>query len=194
MTHLRRSSRSFSSRFPHPTSAPSGHLLPEKGGSIHASPFSCKGLPSAARRGWLSFSAAKPPPLCLPLWGKVLCREKRYPRIVAFPIGEGGPRQRWIGCSRIMAHLRRSLSLSFIPLPTSNLCPFGAPPSRGRREYPREPLLLEGAAERSEAGLVSFFGGEAVTFISDFNFSFVQSFRTRSRDGMPHTYYQRTNE
>ena len=28
------------------------------------------------------------------LWGK------RYSRIVAFPIGEGGPRQRWIGCSR----------------------------------------------------------------------------------------------
>ena len=27
-------------------------------------------------------------------------RENRYPRIVAFPIGEGGPRQRWIGCSR----------------------------------------------------------------------------------------------
>ena len=30
----------------------------------------------------------------LTLWGK------RYSRIVAFPIGEGGPRQRWIGCSR----------------------------------------------------------------------------------------------
>ena len=28
----------------------------------------------------------------LPL-GKALCREKRYPRIAAFPIGEGGPRQ-----------------------------------------------------------------------------------------------------
>ena len=27
-------------------------------------------------------------------------REKRYARIVAFPIGEGGPRQRWIGCFR----------------------------------------------------------------------------------------------
>ena len=31
----------------------------------------------------------------LTLWGK------RFSRIVAFPIGEGGPRQRWIGCSRI---------------------------------------------------------------------------------------------
>ena len=28
-------------------------------------------------------------------------REKRHSRFVAFPIGEGGPRQRWIGCSRI---------------------------------------------------------------------------------------------
>lgn len=41
-----------------------------------------------------------------------------------------------------------------------------------------QPLPLEGADERSEAGLVSFFGGEAVTFISDSNFLFVQSFRT----------------
>ena len=43
-----------------------------------------------------------------------------------------------------------------IPLPPSNLRPFGAPPSIGRREHPREPLPLEGAAERSEAGLASF--------------------------------------
>ena len=41
--------------------------------------------------------------------------------------------------------------------------PFGAPPSIGRREYPREPLPLEGAAERSEAGLASFLGGEAAS-------------------------------
>ena len=40
-------------RFPHPTSAPSGHLLPMEGGSVHASPFPWKGLPSSARRGWL---------------------------------------------------------------------------------------------------------------------------------------------
>ena len=44
-----------------------------------------------------------------------------------------------------------------------NLRPFGAPPSIGRREYPREPLPLEGAAERSEAGVASFFGGEAAS-------------------------------
>ena len=42
-------------RYPNPTSAPSGHLLPEEGGSVHASPFPWKGLPSAARRGWLPF-------------------------------------------------------------------------------------------------------------------------------------------
>ena len=43
------------SAFPPPTSAPSGHLLPKEGGSIHASPFPWKGLLSAARRGWLPF-------------------------------------------------------------------------------------------------------------------------------------------
>ena len=52
--------------------------------------------------------------------------------------------------------------VSGIPLSPSNLRPFGAPPSIGRRECPREPLPLEGAAERSEAGLASFFGGARV--------------------------------
>ncbi|GEM_PF-1408437 len=56
--------------------------------------------------------------------------------------------------------LRRISSLSFIPLSPSNLRPFGAPPSIGRRERPREPLPLEGAAERSEAGLASFFAAK----------------------------------
>ncbi len=46
--------------------------------------------------------------------------------------------------------------------PPSNLRPFGAPPSIGRREWPHEPLPLEGAAERSEAGLASFWGGARV--------------------------------
>ena len=64
-----------------PTSAPSGHLLPEEGGSVHASPFPWKGLPSAARRGWLPFL-------------------RRSRLLLAFPSREGGPRQRWIGCSR----------------------------------------------------------------------------------------------
>ena len=63
------------------------------------------------------------------------------------------------------AYLRRSSSLFFMPPSPSNLRPFGAPPSIGRRECPREPLPLEGAAERSEAGLASFFGGETATTI-----------------------------
>ena len=63
----------------------------------------------------------------------------------------------------LITDLRCISSLSFIPLPPSNLRPFGAPPSIGRRECPREPLPLEGAAERSEAGLASFFGGEAAS-------------------------------
>ena len=50
--------------------------------------------------------------------------------------------------------------VSGISLPPSNLRPFWAPPSIGRRECPREPLPLEGAAERSEAGLASFFAAK----------------------------------
>ena len=60
-------------RFPPPTSAPSGHLLPKEGGSIHASPFPWKGLLSAARRGWLPFL-------------------RRSRLLFTFPSGEGGPR------------------------------------------------------------------------------------------------------
>ena len=50
--------------------------------------------------------------------------------------------------------------MSGIPLSPSNLRPYGAPPSYGRRECPREPLPLEGAAEHSEAGLASFFAAK----------------------------------
>ena len=50
--------------------------------------------------------------------------------------------------------------VSGIALSPSNLRPFGAPPSIGRREYPRKPLPLEGAAERSEAGLAFFFAAK----------------------------------
>ena len=53
-----------------------------------------------------------------------------------------------------------TIFLSFIPLPPSNLRPFGAPPSIGRRECPREPLPLDGAAERSETGLAFFFAAK----------------------------------
>ena len=61
------------------------------------------------------------------------------------------------------AYLRRSFPLVFHTASPSNLRPFGAPPSIGRRECPREPLPLEGAAERSEAGLASFLDGEAAS-------------------------------
>ena len=57
----------------------------------------------------------------------------------------------------LIACLRCISPLFFIPPSPSNLRPFGAPPSIGRREYPRKPLPLEGAAERSEAGLALFF-------------------------------------
>ena len=58
-------------RFPHPTSAPSGHLLPEEGGSVHTSPFLWKGLPSAARRGWLSFLRRSRLLFAFPMQGKL---------------------------------------------------------------------------------------------------------------------------
>ena len=66
----------------------------------------------------------------------------------------------------LMAYLRQSPSLSFIPLFPSNLRPFGAPPSIGRRVYTRKPLPLEGAAERSEAGLASFLGRRSGAFVN----------------------------
>ena len=81
---------------------------------------------------------------------------RRSPLRFAFPLGECRPRNGARVLSQA-AHLRRSFPLFFIPLSPSNLRPFGAPPSIGRRECPREPLPLEGAAERSEAGLASFF-------------------------------------
>ena len=63
----------------------------------------------------------------------------------------------------LIVNLRCISSLSFIALSPSNLRPSGAPPSIGRRECLREPLPLEGAAERSEAGLASFWGGKAAS-------------------------------
>ncbi len=63
-----------------------------------------------------------------------------------------------------------------IPLSLSNLCPFGAPPSIGRREYPREPLPLEGAAERSEAGLASFLRPSRLLFAFPMGKGFVRRY------------------
>ena len=60
----------------------------------------------------------------LTLWGK------RFSRIVAFPFGEGGPRQRCSG-TFLTAHLRRISLLAFIPpVPYPPLR--GTFPSRGR--------------------------------------------------------------
>ena len=57
--------------------------------------------------------------------------------------------------------------MSGIPLSPSNPRPFGAPPSIGRRWRPREPLPLEGAAERSEAGVASFLGRRSGALVND---------------------------
>ena len=111
--------------------------------------------------------------------GKALCREKRHPRIVNLPHWGRGTASAVDRVLSYIVDLRRSFPLVFhtartlsgslrsppsprgegfvsgIALPPSNLRPFGTPPSIGRRERPREPLPLEGAAERSEAGLAS---------------------------------------
>ena len=144
-----------------------GTSFHRKEGVVHTRPVPWKGPPSAARRGWLSFFlAAKPPPLCLPHWGRRAA--SAGDRVLSYIVD-----LRRI--SPLIFHTARTLSgslrsppsprgegfVSEIPLSPSNLRPFGAPPSIGRREYPRKPLPLEGAAERSEAGLASCWGGEA---------------------------------
>ena len=83
-----------------------------------------------------------------------------YPARFARHLPHAGKGDRVSG-ARVLSqttHLRRSSSLFFTPPSPSNLRPFGAPPSIGRRECLREPLPLEGAAERSEAGLASAAG------------------------------------
>ena len=50
--------------------------------------------------------------------------------------------------------------VSGIPLSPSNLRPFGAPPSRGRRECPREPLPLEGARGAASRGWLPFWAAK----------------------------------
>ena len=133
---------------------------PLRGTSFHR-----KELPSVAWRGWLPFFAAKPPPLCLPPWERCCVEKSGILVSQPSPLGKGDR----AAVDRVLsqtAYLRRSPSLSFIPLPISNLRPFGAPPSIGRRECPREPFPLEGAAERSEAGLASFLGGEAASSLT----------------------------
>ena len=136
-------------RFPYPTSAPLGHLLPMEGGSVHASPFPWKGLPSAARRGWLSFLRRSGA-----LVNGVL--ETIFPALFHTASTLSGslrspPSPRGEGC------------VSGIAVSPSNLRPFGAPPSIGRRELStRAPSLGRGC--RAQRGGVGFlFCGEAAS-------------------------------
>ena len=108
-------------------------------------PLPLEGAAERSEAGLASFFAAKPPPLCLPHWGRGTA--PAVDRVLS-----------------LIARLRRSHPLFFIPLSPSNLRPFGAPPSIGRRECSREPLPLEGAAERSEAGLAFFLRRSRLLF------------------------------
>ena len=59
-------------------------------------------------------------------------REKRHPRIAAFPIGEGGPRQRRSGAlvnCRLETHFPTYLSYRWNPI---RLAPLATFPTRGR--------------------------------------------------------------
>ncbi len=115
-------------------------ILPsfEEGRSVHASPFPWKGR--GAQRGGVGFLfATKPPHLCLPHRGRGTA--PAVDRVLS-----------------LMAYLRRSSPLFFIPL-----LPY--PPLRGtffhRKEdvSTRAPSLGRGEG-RSEAGLASFFAAE----------------------------------
>ena len=109
-------------RFPPPTSAPSGHLLPKEGGSIHASPFPWKGLLSAARRGWLPFL-------------------RRSRLLFTFPIGEGGPRQRRSGA--LVYRLLETIPLALFHAASALSAPSGHLPLEGKADDTRETCCQE---------------------------------------------------
>ena len=119
-----------------------------------------------AQRGGVGFLfAAKPPPFCLPPWGRGTA--SAVDRVLSLTVHlRRSSSPLFHTASTLSGSLRSPPSprgegfVSRIPLSPSNLRPFGAPPSIGRRECPREPLPLEGAAERSEAGLASFFAAK----------------------------------
>ena len=126
-------------------------------------PLPLEGTAERSEAGLASFFAAKPPPLCLPHWergtapavDRVLSQTaylRRSPPLVFHAA------RTLSGSLRSPPSPRGEGFVSGIALSPSNLRPFGAPPSIGRREHPREPLPLEGAAERSEAGLASAAG------------------------------------
>ena len=97
-------------------SAPSGHLLLEEGGSVHASPFPWKGLPSAARRGWLSFfggEAASSMPFPR---GKGVVSRKAIFSYRSLPHWGRGTASAVDRVLSFIVDLRRSFPLFFIPL------------------------------------------------------------------------------
>ena len=130
-----------------------------------------------------------------PSTGRRECTREPLPLEGAAERSEAGLAS-FFGGARVLSlivDLRCISSLSFIPLSPSNLRPFGAPPSIGRRECTREPLPLEGAAERSEAGLASFFGGarvlsynRALETISLLFFIPLEPYPARSARHLPH--------
>ena len=91
----------------------------------------------------------------LPHAGKALFGDSGALASQPFPLGKGDR----AAVDRVLSYivdLRHISSLSFIPLSPSNLRPFGAPPSIGRRECPREPLPLEGARGAARRGWLLF--------------------------------------
>ena len=124
-------------------------------------PLPLEGAAECSEAGLAFFFAAKPPPLCFPHWGRGTA--SAVDRVLSYIVDlRRSSSPLFHTASTLSGSLRSPPSprgegfVSRIPLSPSNLRPFGAPPSIGRRECPREPLPLEGAAERSEAGLASF--------------------------------------
>ena len=89
----------------------------------------------------------------------------------------------------LMACLRCISSLSFIPLSPSNLRPFGAPPSRGRRECPREPLPSEGAARAQRGGVGFLFRWRSRLL---FSFSIGEGFARKTVSSFLHPSHAKT--
>ena len=104
-----------------------------------------------AQRGGVGFLFCGEAASSLPSpFGKALCREKRYPRIAAFPIGEGGTASAVDRVLSYIVDLRRSPSLSFIPL-----VPY---PARSARHLPHAGKALFRGSQYSR--IVAFPIGE----------------------------------
>ena len=113
----------------HPTSAL--RAPPSKGrrgrytqNAPHSRPFLWKGLSSVARRGWLPRMLEMRFPISLspPLSGIAFIKNRREAsHLLAFPIGEGGPRQRCSG-----AFINRRLE-TLLPALFHAACALSAP-------------------------------------------------------------------